>query len=178
MSILRWFSHSIFLMATILYASMPLYGRTIDVKCNGNAAADTNRLTNSIASSNDGDLIRIHGACEVNQTIVLLSNRTYEGNSRTGSIIRQADNTNLPAVVASDSWENDTPTTGNPIRIAHIKIDGNKASNKGTHGLLIRSWLTVIEDVQIQNAPGDGIMLTNRTKSGVPLTNTSVNGRI
>jgi Right handed beta helix region len=178
MSILRWFCYPIFVMATILYAPMSLSAREIDVRCNGNAAADTNRLTNSIASSKDGDLIRIHGACEVNQTIVLLAHRTYEGNSRTGSIIRQADNTNLPAVVASDSWANDTPTTGNPIRIAHIKIDGNKASNTGTHGLLIRSWLTVIEDVQIQNAPGDGILLTNRTRNGVALTNTSVNGRI
>jgi hypothetical protein len=170
MSILRWFCYPIFVMATILYAPMSLSARVIDVRCNGNAAADTNRLTHSIASSKDGDLIRIHGACEVNQTIVLFANRTYEGNSRTGSIIRQADNTNLPAVVASDSWANDTPTTGSPIRIAHIKIDGNKANNTGTHGLLIRSWLTVIEDVQIQNAPGDGILLTNRTRNGVTLT--------
>jgi Right handed beta helix region len=178
MSIIRWFSSPIFVMATIICAPISLYARVIDVECNGNAAADTNRLTNSIASSNDGDLIRIHGACEVNQTIVLRSHRTYEGTSRTGSVIRQADNTNLLAVLASDSWANDSPTTGNPIRIAHIRIDGNKANNTGTHGLVIRSWLTVIEDVQIQNAPGDGILLTNRTRNGVTLTNTSVNGRI
>ncbi|MBO0862015.1 MAG: right-handed parallel beta-helix repeat-containing protein [Chloracidobacterium sp.] len=157
---------------------MSLSAQVIDVQCVGNAAADTNKLTNSVASSKDGDLIRIHGACEVNQTIVLLGNRTYEGNSRTGSVIRQADNANLSAVVASDSWANDTPTTGNPIRIAHLEINGNKATNSGTHGLLIRSWLTVIEDVQIQNAPGDGILLTNKTRNGVTLTNTQVNGRI
>src|SRR5215468_9810192 len=110
MSILRWFSYPIFVMATILYSPMSLAARVINVQCAGNAAADTNQLTNLVASSKDGDLIRIHGACEVNQTIVLLGNRTYEVNSRTGSVIRQADNANLPAVVASDSWANDTPT--------------------------------------------------------------------
>jgi parallel beta-helix repeat protein len=179
MSKVRYFSSIAALTLLVgLCAPISLYARAIDVHCNGNVQFDTNQLLHRIASSNSGDLIHIHGACEVNQTIVLFGDRTYEGDSRTGTIIRQADNANLPAVVASDSWADNSATTGSPLRIAHMTIDGNKARNTWTDALVIRSWLTVIEDMQIQNAPGDGIRLTNKTKDGVSLTNTSVNGRI
>ncbi len=166
------------ILAIVLCAPLHLYARSIDIYCNGNVQADTNQLLQRIAASAPGDFIRIHGVCNVNQTVVLFSDRTYEGDSRTGTVIRQADNANLPALVASDSWANDSSTTGSPVRIAHMTLDGNKASNMDTHALVIRSWLTVIEDMEIRNAPGDGIRLTNKTKSGVNLTNTSVNGRI
>src|SRR5690348_16365666 len=150
------------ILAIVLCAPLHLYARSIDIHCNGNVQADTNQLLQRIAASAPGDFIRIHGVCNVNQTVVLFSDRTYEGDSRTGTVIRQADNANLPALLASDSWANDSSATGSPVRIAHMTLDGNKASNMDTHALVIRSWLTVIEDMEIRNAPGDGIRLTNK----------------
>ena len=93
-------------------------------------------------------------------------------------MIRQANGSNLPAMLASDSWNADTTYTGGPIRIGDVTLDGNGRSNSGTNVLVIRSWLTVIEDLQVENAPADGIQITNLSKNGVALTTTQVNGRI
>jgi len=150
----------------------------VHINCQ-NTLEDAARTNAAIAGSKAGDLIRIHGTCLVNQTIVLLGDRSYLGDSRTGTVIRQADKADLPALVASDSWNNNAPATGRPVRIAHLTLDGNRANNSGTSNLVIRSWLTVIEDVVSRNAPVDGIRLTNLAKDGkTGLTSTQVNGRI
>jgi hypothetical protein len=156
----------------------------VNVNCT-NTTADVGKLNTAIGNSESGDLIQIHGTCLVNSTIILLGDRTYVGDSRTGTIIRQASGSNLLAVVASDSWNdvcekgnNSCKYTGDPIRIAHLTIDGNSAANSGTNALVIRSWLTTIEDLQVENAPEDGIQITNLNKTGIPLENTQVNGHI
>ena len=150
----------------------------IDVNC-ANAAGDAKTLNAAIAASKTGDAIHIHGTCLVDQTIVLNGNRSYLGDSRTGTVIRQANGANLPALLASDSWESNAAGTGGPVRIAHMTIDGNRANNTGTSALVIRSWLTVIEDLQVRGAPADGIQLTNLSKDGkTRLISTQVNGRI
>jgi len=153
------------------------FGADVDVTCS-HQVADTAALNASINNSHSGDEIRIHGNCLVNGTIVLLGDRTYVGDSRTGTTITQAKGSNLAALLASDSWNTDVTYTGGPIRIAHLTLDGNNVANTGTNVLVIRSWLTVIEDLVVQNAPGDGIQITNLSKNGVALTTSQVNGRI
>jgi hypothetical protein len=150
----------------------------VPITCRNNAAADTAVLTNAIAASRPGDQIQIHGVCLVNKTIVLEGDRSYIGDSRTGTIIRQAPGANLAALVASDSWAEDSAYTGDPIRIAHMTLDGNSQNNSLTSVLVIRSWLTVIDDLQIENAPEDGLQITSVSANGTPLSNTEVNGRI
>jgi hypothetical protein len=150
----------------------------IGVNC-ANAAGDGKTLNAAIAASKTGDAVHIHGTCLTDQTIVLNGNRSYFGDSRTGTVIRQANGANLPALAASDSWDSNAAGTGGPIRIAHLTLDGNRANNTGTSALVIRSWLTVIEDLQVRSAPVDGIRLTNLSKDGkTRLTSTQVNGRI
>ena len=153
------------------------FGGEVDITCS-NKVADTAALNGSIGKSHTGDEIRIHGNCLVDGTIVLLGDRTYAGDSRTGTTITQAKGSNLVALLASDSWNMDVTYTGGPIRIAHMTLDGNNTGNTGTNVLVIRSWLTVIEDLVVQNAPGDGIQITNLSKNGVALTTSQVNGRI
>jgi len=144
-----------------------------------NAAGDATKLNNAIRESKPSDVIRIHGTCLIRETVVLLGNRSYIGDSRTGTVLRQADGANLPALVASDSWNNNAASTGSPVRIAHLTLDGNRANNTNTSNLVIRSWLTVIEDVVSRNAPVDGIRLTNLGRDGkTGLKTTQVNGRI
>ena len=149
----------------------------VNVNCKNNVH-DTTILNNAINGSKSGDAIDIHGQCLVNQTIVLFGNRSYLGDSRTGTVIRQADGSNLPALLASDSWAQDSPYTGAPIRIADLTLDGNSSGNSMTNDLVIRSWFTVIEDLLVENAPGDGIQVTNLSKNNVKLKTSQVNGRI
>ncbi len=153
----------------------------LHVNCTNNVA-DTAALRNTINGSAAGDQINIHGVCLVNQTIVLKGGRSYLGDIRTdGSAtqIRQANGANLPAVLASDSWDNNTAWVGEPIRIAHLQVDGNKANNaSGTVGIMVRSWLAVIEDVGVAKTSGDGIRITNLSKNNTALTSSMVNGRI
>ena len=150
----------------------------VNVSC-GNTTGDADVLNSAIRGSATGDAIHIHGTCLVNDTIVLLGDRSYLGDSRTGTVIRQADGANLTALVASDSWMSNATGTGRPVRLAHLTIDGNKAANTGTHALVIRSWLTTIEDVQVRSAPADGLQLTSLGRDGkTGLTSTQVNGRI
>ena len=158
---------------------LPLTGwaSQIDVTC-GNTAADTTKLDTVIRQSHSGDRIQIHGVCSIDKTITLFGDRSYEGDSRTGTILRQANGTNLTAMLASDSWTENVNYTGDPIRIAHLTLDGASSSNSGTNVLVIRSWQTVLEDLLVENAPEDGIQITNLSKDGVALQTSQVNGHI
>jgi len=149
----------------------------VNVTC-AKKLTDAATLNAAISHSNVGDEISIHGTCLINETVVLLGDRSYRGDSRTGTVIQQAGGANLAAMLASDSWNSDSIGTGDPIHIAHLTLDGNKAANAGTSALVIRSWLTVIEDLQVESAPADGIQITNLSKNNVALQSSQVNGRI
>jgi hypothetical protein len=149
----------------------------VNVTC-ANTTADAVKLNTAIENSHSGDRIQIHGTCLLNATVVLLGDRTYEGDSRTGTILRQAGGSNLPALVASDSWNDDWTYTGDPIRIPQVTLDGNSSANSSTNALVIRSWPTVVEEVQVENAPADGVQITSLSKNGVGLEGSEVNGHI
>lgn len=59
-------------------------------------------------------------------------------------------------------------------------MDGNRAANTGTVGLMLHTWDSRVYDVRVQYAPGDGIRLTSLSRNGVALAtnNNSVNGVI
>lgn len=153
--------------------------RSVSVVCRNDADYDTTALNTAISNSPSGSSIHIHGTCLVNATIILYGDRSYFGDSRTGTIIRQAPGRNLAALVASDSWAENSDASGDPIMLAHLTLDGNKAANSGTDDLIIRSWLTTVTDIEVTNAPGDGILLTNVSRNGTALApgNTMVNSR-
>jgi hypothetical protein len=169
--------NAVLLLLTVVPA---VFGAEVNLTCK-NAVTDTATLNQGISASSAGDEIRIHGQCLINDTITLRGDRSYIGDSRTGTIITQASGSNLVAMLASDSWNTaKQDTSGDPVRIAHLTLNGNSQNNSGTSALVIRSWLTVIEDVQIEYAPEDGIQITNLNKNNVALANThtQVNGRI
>jgi hypothetical protein len=108
----------------LLLIGAAAFAAQVNVTCI-NTSADAVKLNTAIENSRSGDRIQIHGTCLLNATIVLLGDRTYEGDSRTGTILRQAGGANLPALLASDSWSDDWTYTGDPIRIAQLTLDGN-----------------------------------------------------
>jgi hypothetical protein len=159
----------------LLITSAAAFAAQVNVTCT-NTVPDAVKLNTTIENSHSGDRIQIHRTCLLNATVVLLGDRTYEGDSRTGTVLRQASGSNLPALFASDSWNDNWSYTGDPICIAQLTLDGSSSANSSTNALVIRSWLTVIEDLQVENAPADGIQVTSLSKSGVGLQSSQVNG--
>lgn len=145
-----------------------------------NSPADAATLNAAIAQSPEGAEIVLRGTFLINQTICLLSRRSYRGESRAGTVLKQADGANLDALLASSGYLEDTNYTGTPVAVRHLTLDGNRKQNPGapTTGLVLRSWLSVVEDLHIANMGGDGLRLTSRSRNGTGLKNTQVNGRI
>jgi hypothetical protein len=149
------------------------------INCRNNANIDSRLIANAVARSVDGDAIVFDGTCLINQTIPLRGNRSYQGRSRTGTVIQQADGANLPAIFASDSYLDNSPTTGRGTALRTLTIKANSANNPSAgDAVVLRSWQTFVEDVQISDARRHAIRLTNLSANGTPLTNTQVNGRI
>jgi len=142
--------------------------------------ADADTINSAIAASPQGAEIVIRGNCLITQTVRLLGNRSYRGESRTGTILKQADGANLPALVASSGFLDNTAYTGAPLSVRDLTLDGNKANNTRaqTDGLVLRAWLSVVENLQITRMGGNGLRLTNPSANGTRLKNTQVNGRI
>ncbi len=148
------------------------------VNCRNNAQ-DATLINRRIGNSKVGDEIIFNGPCLVDQTIKLLGNRSYRGTSRTGTVITQAPGANLDAIFASDGYLDNTTTTGEPIALRSLSIDANAAANPGGHdSIVLRSWQSVVEDIQISDSPRFGIRLTSLSANGTEITNTQVNGRI
>ncbi|HET9895679.1 MAG TPA: right-handed parallel beta-helix repeat-containing protein [Streptosporangiaceae bacterium] len=158
--------------------SVPAHAAVITAACN-NTASDAATIQSAITSSAMGDEITIQGSCLINATIKLLGGRTYQGQNRVDTVLKQASGANLPAILASDSWVANTTATGLPIVLRDLTIDGNKSANPTAgDALVIRSWDTTIEDLEVLNSNGDGIKITNKSQNGTALTGTQVNGTI
>eukprot|EP00039_Didymoeca_costata_P000114 m.44171 g.44171 ORF g.44171 m.44171 type:complete len:375 (+) comp10062_c0_seq1:147-1271(+) len=150
------------------------------VYCNG-TIADTAAIQTAIKQSSIGDVVLIQGPlCLIAETIELLSGRSYMGGSRTGTVLKMADNSNLQAVVASDAWLQNESYTGGPLSISRLSIDGNYKTNQNsnTTGLVIMSWQSTIEEIHIGNTGGDGLRVSCVAKGGAHLKTSQVNGRI
>lgn len=145
-----------------------------------NTLEDATRINAAIAGSREGAEIVIRGQCLINETIRLPGNRSYRGQSRTGTVLKQANGANLATLVASSVYLDNKPWTGRPVSIRHLQLDGNRKNNTktATAGLVLRSWLSVVEDVHIKDMGGDGVRLTNRGADGTGLETSQVNGRI
>lgn len=145
-----------------------------------NKLSDADKINNTILSSPEGSEIVICGECLINETVRLIQNRSYRGQHRSGTILKQADNANLVAIAASSGFLDNNPYTDGPVSITNLRFEGNKENNieAMTAGLIIRSWLTIVEDLHIQNMPGDGLRLTNLSSDDIGLQSTQVNGRI
>lgn len=143
-----------------------------------NSTGDAATINSAISGSSAGDEIVIDGPCLINSPIKLAGDRTYRGDSR-NTVLKQADGANLPGLIVSDSYLDNSQYTGNPIVLKDLTLNGNRSNNStGTDGVIIRSWQTTVSDMQIANFSGHGLKVTNRSQNGTQLVNTQVNGRI
>ncbi len=145
-----------------------------------NTPADAAAVNAAIAASPEGSEVVFRGKFLLTDTIRLRAGRSYAGESRAGTVFRQADGAKLPALVASDTWLDNTTWTGSPMAIRRLTLDGNAKGNPEatTAGLVLRAWLSVAEDLHITGMGSDGLRLTSLSANGTALRNSQVNGRI
>lgn len=144
-----------------------------------NDTGDDERINAAISGSAPGGEVVLTGTCLIDGTVRLVGDRTLKGSSRTGAVIRQAPGANLDAMLASDSYLDDVPWTGDPVTVRSLTLMAERSTNPSAgDALVLRSWQSVVEDVSVRDANRHGIRVTNLSAGGVALTNTQVNGRI
>jgi hypothetical protein len=151
---------------------------TVTVMCR-NDSADGEALQSAIDASRPGDEIVIHGPCLVDRTISLAGDRSYRG-AGVGTTLTAAPGSDLQAVLASDSWVDDSAGTGLPVTVRDLTVDANGGAQNasGGDGIVLRSWRTTLENVTIRAARGNGLRVTSLSKGGVRLSGTQVNGTL
>ncbi len=142
------------------------------VSC-GNSPGDANLIQRTIDASPVGAVIEISGTCSLTHGITLLPNRTYTGNGRTNTVLQQ--NAAMRYVMASSSFVNNDSTTGSPLTIEDLTV---ACSGHGqTDGIIILNYQADVQDLDVNNCGGSGIVDTSQTADGTSIKGTSVNSR-
>ncbi|MEV0645428.1 right-handed parallel beta-helix repeat-containing protein [Phytomonospora sp. NPDC050363] len=145
-----------------------------DVACtntagNGTTTGDWKIVQDKINGSAPGDEIVISGTCLLIKTIELADARTYRGDARNATILRQAAGRNLAALVSTDTWTKNQNWVNTGVRIERLTIDANSAQNTRTHGLVLKAWDSRVHDVEIHAAAGNGIHIDTLSANGTAL---------
>ncbi len=166
------------LLAAGAYALVPEAAQAARITSTCTGSGDSARLQTAINSSTSGDEIVISGTCLLTTPLSLKGNRTYRGDSR-ATTLKMANGVNLPALVATDGYLANTSYTGEPVTIRDLTLDGNRGANPSAGStLVVRSWLTTVENLTVQNSTGNGILVTNTSRGGTAISNSQVNGTI
>ena len=99
------------------------------------------------------------------------SGRAYYGD-QDETWLQMANGTNLTAIAATEEWVNDVTLTGNPMFIENLGFDGNDANNtavNGGHGFILDAWQSVMRQCWVKHTPGSGIVIADRTYTGMIL---------
>jgi hypothetical protein len=151
----------------------PIVAETISVTCT-NSTSDAANLQQAINSSRPGAAIEIKGGtCLLTKGINLLGNRTYIGANKTGTVLRQDGD--MGYVLGADSYVNNSSATGQPLSISNLTVQCNGSGS--TDGIIILNWQTDVQEVDVRDCGGSGIVDTNTTANGTAINNTSVNSR-
>ena len=155
----------------ILYFNVHDYGSVGDGFTDDSAA-----IQRCINESTDGSIIFFPSTHAVGTTIQLLGNRTYLGTNE--STITMLNGANLVAVLSSYAWINNEATSGNPITIINLTIDGNLSNNTSGNGIILMNYNSTIRECTIKNCSNNGIMLSSVNQSGANISNTCIENRL
>jgi hypothetical protein len=137
----------------------------------GDTPADADSIQHVIDGSRAHAAIEISGICLLTHGITLLANRSYTGDGRTATVLRQG--AAMGYVLASAAFVHNESTTGAPISIGQLTV---ACSGHGrTDGIVILNWQADVRQVDVSNCGGSGIIDTSQTADGTSITNTSVN---
>lgn len=117
-----------------------------------------------IDNSQPGDTIYFDRWFTIDTMIIAKERRAYIASEKTSAGLRQADGASITALLADESWFNNTTDHGAGMRIEHMGFDANRdGDNTLGHGLIIMNWPTLINDIFCVGMPEDnhGILLTS-----------------
>lgn len=137
---------------------------------------DAAAIQRCIDASTDGSMIFFPSMHAVGTTIQLRGKRTYYGTN--GSTVKMAEGASLVAVMASQAWLTDEATSGDPINIFNLTVDGNYLGNLSGHGIVLMNFNSVIRECTVENCYDNNIMLSSIGRSGSSISNTCVENRI
>lgn len=102
------------------------------------------------------------------------------GDSDGGTVIKVIQGTNLTTpVLCSKDWYNNATTSGNPVEISDIQIDGNNTtSGANAHGFVSMNFWSSFDRMTIKNVSGDGFRFTAHSQNGTHISNTCVEAKI
>jgi hypothetical protein len=91
--------------------------------------------------------------------------------------LKKRSSTDNTYLIAPYNWVNNVAAIHPPIDYENVEIDGNALCSVAA--LIHMSWGSVLRDLRIYNASGDGLRFTTRTKDGsTTVASTMVNNRI
>jgi Pectate lyase superfamily protein len=139
---------------------------------------DTRAISAAIAAAPGGTVYFPPGIYVVSKTLVLKAGSTYRGSNPNSSVIKQANDANLIAVMADENYEAKRPTSSSGIQIEDLGIDGNSQNNKHGHGLLLMVDRSLVRHVLVDFPAEAGIVLIDQNIGGSIITNPAVENRI
>ena len=146
---------------------------SVHVKCK-DRSTDTATLQHAINSSPVGAAIEFQGGtCLLTTGLTLLGDRTYTGENTTGTVLKQDGSASY--ILASSAYVDNSKTTGDPLSIRDLTVSCDGSGN--TDGIILLNWQVDVQNVDVSNCGGSGIVDTNTNLSGGAITNTSVNSR-
>lgn len=97
-----------------------------------------------------------------------------------GTVIRVKPGTALTTpVLCSTDWYNNAATSGNPVEISDIQIDGNSAtSGANAHGFTAMNFWSSFDRIAINNVTGAGFVLSANSRNGTHISNTCVEPKL
>ena len=146
---------------------------SVHVTCK-DRSTDSATLQHAIDSSPAGAAIEFQGGkCLLTTGLTLLGDRTYTGENTTGTVLQQDGSASY--ILASSAYVDNSTTTGDPLSIRDLTVacDGSGS----TDGIILLNWQVDVENVDVRDCGGSGIVDTNINSGGGAITNTSVNSR-
>jgi Right handed beta helix region len=145
----------------------------VTATCTG-SVSDAASLQRAINLSAVGSLIEIKGpVCLLVAGITFLGDRTYAGYSTTGTVLKQAGP--MRYVLASAAYTASSRYAGEPVAIRDLTVQCNGSGS--TNGIVVLNWQVNVQEVDVNDCGGSGIVDTNTTANGHAINNTSVNSR-
>jgi hypothetical protein len=153
---------------------------------------DTSALNTIIAAAPVGSTVYFPaGTYLVSAPIVYKSGCQYLGAgvalTGTGATLKLKNGTNLTntagltGILVPDVWSTNNATSGAPVIIENLAINGNKTLN-GTStacGVILMNYWSVLKDLYVYDTPSDGIYLTDTGANGTTqISNSASENRI
>ncbi len=143
-------------------------------------ARDADSMQALINAATAGTVIQLYpGVYIVDSPWVLKRGVALDGGSKYDTIVKMADGANLDAVIISEEWDGGNNASDAPVTIRNLTVDANGANNTGdNNGIILMSYWSTVENVQIKNCEGHGLMVSATESDDTEITNTLVETRI